>query len=229
MSGSRSLSSGRSLFGIFGRAGSKIKSVRARFLIRFLVYFIVAFLFWIVVTPVGASIYAFVGGKIIYLLDDYGMTKSIHSSGKTIVLKYAPSDGKPQLINSRTTTFNVVFLLALIMAVPDVRNNLRLKIILIGVGLLIPVQLVRLVVWVFNYYSQHIRLDGELIYPYFWRKTLIWSDRTLARLDSMLIPVVIWAGLFYYYKWNYKFKKPEPVKEPTPQKQGKKKKKKRFR
>jgi hypothetical protein len=32
-------------------------------------------------------------------------------------------------------------------------------------------------------------------------------DKTLIRIDSQIIPVIIWAGLFYYYKWHNIFTK----------------------
>jgi hypothetical protein len=42
----------------------------------------------------------------------------------------------------------------------------------------------------------------------------------------MLVPVVIWAGLYYYYKWHYKLKKQvsdNTSKQNTPDKKTKKK------
>jgi hypothetical protein len=128
----------------------------------------------------------------------------MQSSGKDIIVKFYPSpDGKPMSINSRNITFNTVFLMALIMAVPDIRNKLRLKILIIGIILLFPVQLLRICIYVLNYYGQHMQKDGIYVYPVLWRKSLFFGDLTLTRLDSMLVPVVIWAGLFFYYKWQY--------------------------
>jgi hypothetical protein len=170
------------------------------------VYFLAAFLLWIGTTPVCNNILAFCGEKVVMIFDSYDITKSISTSGKTIIVKYEPSpDGKPHLINSRNITFNVVFLLALIMAVPDVHYRLRLKILLLGIALLFPVQVLRLSTYILNYYGQHMLMDGNSLYPIVWRKALFFGDLTLTRLDSMLIPVIIWAGLFFYYKWHYKF------------------------
>ncbi|MFQ6008715.1 MAG: hypothetical protein ACE5K8_07165, partial [Candidatus Zixiibacteriota bacterium] len=77
--------------------------------------------------------------------------------------------------------------------------------LIIAMILLFPVQVFRLVVTIFNYYGQHIKRDDESVYPVFWRKGLWYTERVLARLDGQLIPVVIWAGLFFHYKWSYKY------------------------
>ncbi len=183
-----------------------------RFLFRFLVFFVAAFLFWLATTPICTPILTFCTEKIVKVFDTHGLTKGMISQGKTIALKYTPSpDGKPHFMNVRNISFNTVFLLALIMAVPDVNNKLRLKILLLGLIVLFPVQVVRLTFYVLNYYGQHIKMDGAPIYDSLWRNILFYGDLTLTRLDSMLIPVVIWAGLYYYYKWHATFQKRKAV------------------
>lgn len=152
------------------------------------------------------AVLTFCGEKIVLLFDSYNLTKAIESAGKNIILYYAPSpDGQPYVINYRNITFNTVFLLALIMAVPDVSHKLRLKILLWGMVFLFPVQVFRLVITVFNYYGQHIQKDGESLYPVVYRKGLWYTERALARLDGQLIPVAIWVGLFFYYQWYNKY------------------------
>ena len=63
-------------------------------------------------------------------------------------------------------------------------------------------------IYVFEYYSQRMTWSsGEPVYSAFYRSLFFYSKRGLARLDGQLIPIVIWAGLYYYYKWNDDFKK----------------------
>jgi hypothetical protein len=171
-------------------------------LLRFLVFFALVFGLWVVTTPAVTTVLSFVSEKVVMLLDSHNLTLSMDSEGGHIALNYQPTpDGKPHYVNYRNFSFGTVFLLALIMAVPDVDHRVRLKILVIGYALLFGVQVVRLVVHVFNYYGQHMEVAGQTIYPVFWRKTIFFTDRTLARLDAQAVPVMIWAGLYFYYVW----------------------------
>ena len=107
------------------------------------------------------------------LFDSNNFTKSMYAKDKYIVINYAPSpDGKPRVTGYDIYTFNTVFLIALIMAVPGIKYKLRLKILLIGLALLFPIQLLRLVIYVFNYYGQNMRLaSGERLYS-----TIVWQS-----------------------------------------------------
>lgn len=161
-----------------------------------------AFGLWVVTTPAVTTALTFVSEKVVLLLDGRGLTLGMESQGKNIILHYQPTpDGKPHLMNYRNISFGTVFLLALIMAVPKVNNRLRLKILVIGYALLFGVQVVRLVVYVFNYYGQNMTVNDQSLYPPFRRKAIFFTDRTLARLDAQLIPVIIWSGLYFYYLW----------------------------
>jgi len=151
------------------------------------------------------TILTYAGEKVVFLFDGNDLTQSLTSSGRNILLVFQPSDGKPHMLNYRNITFNFVFLMALIMAVPDINYRLRLKILLLGYAFLFPVQVTRLVVYIFNYYGQHINRDGLPLYSDFPRKALLYTNRSLQRLDGQIVPVAIWAGLYFYYKWQYKF------------------------
>ncbi|MEA3297342.1 MAG: hypothetical protein U9R56_05710 [candidate division Zixibacteria bacterium] len=171
-----------------------------------MIFFILAYLIWVVTTPVVATILALCGEKVVMLFDGHDITQALTSSGKTIILAYSPSpDGKPHTFNYRNISYGTVFLLALIMAVPDVRPKLRVKILLLGLAFLLPVQLTRLVVHVFDYYGQHMQMDGVSLYPVVYRKGLFFANRVLTRIDGQVIPVVIWAALYFYYVWYNKF------------------------
>lgn len=153
-------------------------------------------------TPVLTAALTFVSEKVVLLLDGHDLTVGMDSNGKNIVLHYQPTpDGKPRVISYRIISFSTVFLLALIMAVPNVKHRLRLKILGIGYALVFGVQVVHLVVYVFNYYGQHMKIAGQSIYPVFWRKALYYTDLTMLRINAQAAPVMIWAGLYFYYVW----------------------------
>lgn len=138
------------------------------------------------------------------LFDGAGYTKAIKSDSEFVVVAYGPrSETKMLTLEYKGFTFNTVLLIALIMAVPDVNYKLRLKILILGMVLLYPIQVFRLVIFIFNYYCQNLRRsDGATIYSSFMHNAIGYADKTLIRIDGQIIPVIIWAGLFYYYKWH---------------------------
>lgn len=181
------------------------KRSRWLFLGRFAVYFVVAFVVWVITTPVMAGLFAFVCEKVLFLFDSLDLTQSMMSSGRTIGLLYSPSpDGKPLLINYRVISYSTPFLVALIMAVPSVNPRVRARILLIGLLMLIPFQMFRLVILLFNHYNR-MTIGDHLLYSAFWHQVLLYADRILGRTDGTLFPLAIWAGLYFYYKWHYKF------------------------
>lgn len=205
MSGSRSSSSGPSSSGTTGRKKSKKKLPDIwAFLIRFLVFFAAAFLIWYVTKPTGAKIFAFCGEKIVKILEKKNTTQNVLTRNGDIFIFYHPSaDNKPLSTNFRHYTFNGVFLLALIMAVPGIKYKLRLKILIIGLVLVFPFQLLLFVVFVLNSYAQRMMIRDGFLYPDFVRYSLSYGQRILIRVEGQLVPILIWAGLFYYYKWHH--------------------------
>ena len=143
------------------------------------------------------------------LIDQANRTKAVEAVRDLIVVVYEPAiDGKTLNLEYKGFTFNMVFLFALIMAVPNVNYKLRLKILIIGFIIVYPIQVFRVVIYVFNYYCHNIkRRSGATIYPTYLHNTIGYLDKTLIRIDGQIIPVVIWAALFYYYKWHNIFKK----------------------
>lgn len=175
-------------------------------MLRFVVFFVLAYLAWTYTASIGCAAMNFLGEPIVSLFDTHGITKSMHSSGGKVVLKYAPSpDGKPLLLDYRNLAYGTVLLTALVLAVPDIRWKLRLKILLLGMIILFPVQVLRLVLEVFNYYGQHITTKTGTLYPVVIRKGIYYSHRVLQRLDTQAIPLMIWAGLYFYYVWYGKY------------------------
>lgn len=173
------------------------------------IYFVAAYFIWTFTTPVANKIFTFFGEKAVKLIDTHDFTRSISGQGQYIIIDYSPSpDGKPRVTSYRIYTFNTVFLTALILAVPRIKYKLKLKILLLGLVLIYPIQILRLVVYVFEYYSQRMTWSsGEPVYSTFYRDLFYYSKRALARLDGQLIPIVIWAGLYYYYKWHREIRK----------------------
>lgn len=174
------------------------------FPLRFVIFFALAYIIWDFTAPVGTVILGNVAGKIVMALDRADYTKAVETSGKYIVIDYQPSkDGKPLTLEYKGFTFNTVLLIALIMAVPNISYKLRLKILLLGLVILFPIQVFRLVIYIFNYYCQNMRRkSGAYIYPAYMFHSIGYLDRILIRIDGQIIPVIIWGALFYYYKWH---------------------------
>lgn len=158
--------------------------------------------------PVLNIIVVFCGEKIIMIVDSYDLTRAITTSGSDIIVNFHPSPkGGALVIDGAMITHGIVFLAALIMAVPDLHHRLRLKILILGIIILFPFQVLTLIVYVFHFYSMNIRLGGKPVYSDFFFYGLFYSREVMVRLSGILFPVVIWAGLFFYYKWHYQFKR----------------------
>lgn len=158
---------------------------------------------WNITKPAGAKVFAFCGDKIVKLLEKRNTTvNTVTQDGRIFVFYHPSADNKPLSTNFRHYTFNGVFLFALIMAVPKVNYKLRLKILVLGFILIFPFQLLLFVVFVLNSYAQRLMLRDGFLYPDFIRHTLSYGQRILIRVEGQLVPIVIWAGLFYYYKWH---------------------------
>ena len=152
MSGTRSSSSGRSSSGISGRAKSKrrIKSTRLLFILRFIVFFAAAFVLWKVTTPAQNKLLTFFSEGVVRIFDHHEFTRSMRASGNDILVSFQPSqDNQPLVINSVKITYNISFLIALLMAVPGIAWKQRCKILVIGIVILFFIQIVRVNIIVF--------------------------------------------------------------------------------
>ena len=179
------------------------------FPLRFLLFFALTYIIWDFTAPVGTKVFSYVAGNIVLAIDDAGHATDIFPYEKYIVVQYpAARDGKPLSLEYKGFTFNTVLLVALIMAVPRVDYKLRLKLLILGLIILFPIQIFRLVVYIFNFFCRNIkRSDGSFIYPAYLYHSIGYVDKTLIRIDGQIIPVLIWSGLYYYYKWHNIFTK----------------------
>ena len=179
------------------------------FFVRFVIFFIVVYTIWHFSASITNKPFTFIGGNLIMLFDGRDLTKAVKAVDKLIVVVYEPSkDGKTLTMDYKSFTFNTVFLLALILAVPDIKHKLRFKILLLGMLILYPEQIFRMVIYVFNHYCNNMRLrSGAFIYPAYLHHAIGYIDRVLIRIDGQIVPIIIWASLFYYYKWHYIVKK----------------------
>lgn len=173
-------------------------------IVKFLVIFAVTFTIWHFTAPVGTKVFASIAGGIVKIFDRAGFTKSISSYDEYIVVNHKyDKDEKPLFLEYKGFSFNAVFLITLIMIVPNVNYKLRLKILVLGLLIIFPEQIFRLVIYIFNYYCLNIsRKGGATIYPAYIHNTIGYIDKVMIRIDGQIVPVVIWAALFYYYKWH---------------------------
>jgi hypothetical protein len=163
----------------------------------------VVFLIWDTSKPLGAKIFAFCGEQIVKFLEKKDTTKKVMTQDGDIFVFYHPSpDNEPLSTQFKYYTFNGVFLFALIMAVPQVNFKLRLKILIIGFVLILPFQLLLFTVFVLNRYASMMMIRDGFLYPSLLRESLSYGQKILIRVEGQLVPIIIWGGLFYYYKWH---------------------------
>ena len=173
-----------------------------RFLLRFIVFFALAYIIWDFTAPLGAKILGGVAGVLVKAVDNHDFIIDVKGAGKNIVVvQQKAKDIQPLSLEYKGFTFNTVLLVALIMAVPDLKYKLRAKILFLGIIILFPVQVFRLFVFIINYYK-NIKMTGtDYIFTGFMRNTFGYIDKVLIRIDGQILPVVVWAALLYYYKW----------------------------
>ena len=181
---------------------SKPKSVRFRFILRFLLFFSVGIAVWYWLTPLEASFTAWVAEPLVRLIDSYNLTQDLASSGASILHYYSPSPtGLPFEISYRFVNYNDFLLFALIMAVPGVRPRLRLKILLLGFVILFPTHVAMVLMAIAKNLSL-LDINKQPFYSVFVRNALFYIDRVMTRINGELFPVLIWAGLYYFYEWH---------------------------
>jgi len=178
---------------------------------RLAIAFPLAFGVWILAAPVMNTIVTAVSIPIIHVLDWHDVTQRIHTEGSKIYFYFSPSDGQPVVADYRRISYNFVFLLALIMAVPDIRPRLRTKILIIGLLILFPLHVLRVVIFILNHYGQYLRSGETTLYPLLYRKFLFYSYRLQLLLDGYLTPLLIWGGLMFYYKWSRNYLKKQRI------------------
>ena len=146
------------------------------------------------------------------MLDSYNITRAIISDGSSIWIVYYPSiEGEQLHVKYRRVTYNAVFLVALIMAVPGISHRLRIKILLLGLLMLFPLQVLHIILTVFNYYAWHMTANDQKLYSMVVCNGLAYGRRVFSRLDGQLFPIVIWVALFFYYKWYGQFFKKRQI------------------
>ena len=139
---------------------------------------------------------------LVRLFDTHGLTRSVTATAATVYLYYSPTPtGKPFALDYHFVSYNLPFLIALIMAVPDTRMKIRLKILALGFVTLFAIDVLMLVVGMLNYYAT-LDINGQPFYSAAWTKMLYYAERLAARLNGEVPPLLIWGGLFFFYIWN---------------------------
>ncbi len=114
----------------------------------------------------------------------------------------------------RFASYNLPFLLALVMAVPGTRAWIRLKVIVFGLAALFLIDVLMLVVGMLDHYAT-LAVNGQPFFSAAWMTILYYAERFAVRLNGEVPPLLIWAGLFFYYKWyrdlKYHRGKPKPA------------------
>jgi len=176
--------------------------------LRLIVFFIAAFILWKITAPVQNKALTFFSEGMVRLFDHHDFTRSMRTSGTDILVSFQPSqDNRPLVINSAKITYNISFLFALLMAVPKVPVRQRAKILVIGIIILFFIQIVRVNIIIFYFYCRRMQLYGQPVYAELVRYGLFYTYEVMRRLSGMLFPVIIWAGLYFYYRWHPQLRK----------------------
>jgi hypothetical protein len=153
------------------------------------------------VAPALASVSAHISEPLVRLFDHHDLTRSVIAAASSVYMYYSPTPtGKPFALDYRFVSYNIPFLLALILAVPDTRIKTRLKILAFGFMMLFTIDVLMLVVGMLNYYAT-LDVNGQPFFSTAWTNVLYYADRFATRLNGEVPPLLIWAGLFFYYKW----------------------------
>lgn len=206
MSGSQSSSSSPSWSGIFGQGilSKRIKSKRALFLVRLVFFFGLFYLLWYFLSPLYNQILAPLSEQIIKLTEtkELPVTTSFEAVGKKIlVYNVAFTDSPAFTIRGNVVHFDLVFVLALIWAVPNINLKRRGKIILWGLGILFGLHLIKMFVFVKESYCTHLSFDGVPYCTIFQTKIYQRANEFILLVVNQIFPVLIWGWLYWRYWW----------------------------
>jgi hypothetical protein len=208
MSGSRSSSSLPSWSGIFGQGilSKRIKSKRVLFLVRLVFFFGFFYFLWYFLSPLYDQVLAPLSEQIIKLSEKGGVhiTNSLQVQGKYIFVHHVASEENPeQTIRVRTNVvhFDLVFLFALIWAVPHVILKKRMKIFLLSFLIVFVLHLFKIFIFVKSDYALHIKVDGVSYWSPFQQKAYRYLNDFILLVVNQIFPVLIWGLLYWKYWW----------------------------
>lgn len=115
----------------------------------------------------------------------------------------------------RFASYNLPFLVALTMAVPGIGVRIRLKVIVFGLAALFLIDVLMLVVGMLGHYAT-LAVNGQPFFSATWVTILHYAERFAVRLNGEVPPLLIWAGLFFYYKWYRDLKRHRGRPKPAP-------------
>jgi hypothetical protein len=216
MSGSRSSSFSLSWSGIFGQGilSKRIKSKKVLFLLRLVWFFLFFYALWYFLSPLYNHVLAPPSELLLKLSEIRGehITKAIQAKGQYIFVHYVVPEKDQDLavqpkrrvlqFGSRELHFWMVFLFALIWAVPGISWRKRLKIFLFGFVIIFGLHVFEIFVLVKREYSLHITVDGVSYWSPAQQKIYYYLGDFIVLVLNQVSPVVIWSLLYWKYWWT---------------------------
>jgi len=216
MSGNRSSSSSRSWSGIFGQGilSKKIKSKKILFLLRLVCFFLFFYALWYFLSPLYNHILAPPSEFLLKLSEIKGehITYAIQAKGQNMLVHYVVPEKNRDLTNqlkrkvlqfrSRELHFWMVFLFALIWAVPGISWRKRFKLFLLGFVIIFVLHLFEMFVLVKREYSLNINVDGVSYWSPTQQKVYYYLGDFIVLVGNQIFPVIVWSLLYVPYWWG---------------------------
>jgi hypothetical protein len=185
----------------------RIKSKKLLFLIRLVFFFLLFYVLWYLLAPAYNHVLA-VPSVLILKLSEIGgthITNSMQVEGKFIFVHHVASEKNPERavrLRSKVIHFDMVLLFALIFAVPHISPKKRLRIFLLGFGIIFVLHLFKIYVFVNGEYSRNIKVGGVPHWSTFQRYAYRYVGDFILLVANQILPILIWSVLYIRYWWD---------------------------
>jgi hypothetical protein len=162
---------------------------------------------WYLLTPAYNQILAPPACLVLRLSEITGitLTQSLEPKGEHIFVHHAASEKNPDLtvrVWARVVHFDLVLLFALIWAVPNVDRSRRIKLLLIGLALLFPLHLLKILILVKHEYSMRVQVGGVYYWSTSGRMVYQYLTGFIIVVANQVLPLLIWGALYAKYWWK---------------------------
>lgn len=174
-------------------------------MVRFVFFFGLFYLLWHYLSPVYNQILAPLSEQIIKVTEteERPVTASFEAAGKKILVHVIASrNSRVVTVKANGVHFDMVFLLALIWAVPNINLKRRAKIVLWGSGIVLVLHLAKIFVFVKHCYCVFL-VVGDVPYCTPIQKGIYGHTATFVHLVvNQISAVLIWGLLYAKYWWK---------------------------
>jgi hypothetical protein len=184
------------------------------FLLRLVCFFLFFYALWYFLSPLYNRVLAPPSELLVKLSEIKGehITKAIQGKGQYISVRYVVPERSQDLavqprssalqFRSKELHFWMVFLFALIWAVPAISWRKRLKIFLLGFVIIFGLHVFEIFVLVKREYSLNITVGGVPYWSPAQQKIYYYLGDFIVLILNQVSPVVIWSLLYWKYWWT---------------------------